>query len=648
MNRRLYFVNRKWTPPYREAEPPAAGYAYYASQRMVQAYDEFGHRVMSFPIFERHRYQWYYYTRPNALAVRDDGAVYVAGARLNYDDDIASTPERLETRYRHYYETSRSLLLLSQEGEELPTPIHYHNAEIADIAYDAADGAVYLVGESLDAAGVAAPYDPLYSWLYYLPESGYTNVRKLAADGSVIWSAYLGNHRNDLAYCRIVLFDGDAYVLSTSVDPPNPYGQATSKIFRLAGVTGAITTLIDSGDLPLNAYGLFPLFPHFALHPLTGHVYVVTAAYAGVWDFSLRHYDNDGQLVGDAVSLSGMHQSSFSPKVVVTENAVYTAQQNEFDSGFRKYDADDLALIRVNGQPPGATFAVDEAEQAVFFGDDVLPEGFSSNEDWYRFFRFDLDDITPNTRLIWGGNTPTSTAWEVEDQIGFVVAQMAWVAVDLPSLPAPLRVSPVDWQGDRYSAAAALALRVAVSAPPRWLREFVGFLQTQTIYRLRVSGGDAPLDLPLKSFSCRRQATRDLTAVCHGLSDAHITGLMARAGGELILYSGLRFRDGAEQLEELIRVPLQSLRLDRGASSRSVTLFGRATETPALQTRPVRGVSYRNRTGPVAKERIRCEVDVYITPGDTALLPSGETWVVDEITYYVDVNQAFMEVVRAG
>ena len=114
-------------------------------------------------------------------------------------------------------------------------------------------------------------------------------------------------------------------------------------------------------------------------------------------------------------------------------------------------------------------------------------------------------------------------------------------------------------------------------------------------------------------------------------------------GGDLIVYRGLRFADGSEQLDELVRVVFTGCRYDGGANRRSLTLEGSITTPSAnAQTRTARGISYRNQSA--QGRRLRCDVDTWLRPGDQMDLGGGEFITVDSIVCSISPASAVMEI----
>lgn len=215
---------------------------------------------------------------------------------------------------------------------------------------------------------------------------------------------------------------------------------------------------------------------------------------------------------------------------------------------------------------------------------------------------------------------------------------------ELPALALPLNLGRPDWQGDRYTSVAGLALEFSL-AIPRLIRDYVGALRP-AIHRL-VLDGSPPLELPVISASIRRNALeRSLSVVIAPPSLAMLDAIEARDGNDLIFYRGVRFVDDAEQLDILALAPLTDIRVDRGGRSLRVSLEGKASEAAAEgASRTIQGISYRSLAE--GRRRVRCAVDSYLRPGDVANLGGGESLTVGEIVISLTVNSATMEIAES-
>jgi hypothetical protein len=163
------------------------------------------------------------------------------------------------------------------------------------------------------------------------------------------------------------------------------------------------------------------------------------------------------------------------------------------------------------------------------------------------------------------------------------------------------------------------------------------------IYRCYLTGGSGTIQIPMSSFQCRRRIDTKawLSIVCPSATDALVTQITDRSDGQIVLKRGVKYPDGSEQLDEMMRVDYETLRFDKGSNSASATLTGRSTETYIAKERTVTGVSYRATTD--NSRRVRCDIDTYLSPGDTVDLGGEETMTVSEVTIYCSPSQAGME-----
>lgn len=210
----------------------------------------------------------------------------------------------------------------------------------------------------------------------------------------------------------------------------------------------------------------------------------------------------------------------------------------------------------------------------------------------------------------------------------------------LPALPIRLELGLPGWIGDTYTQCPPLALRLALGLPAL-RREYAGALRLPDVYRATLGA----LSLAIRTINIRRGADGAvaLTLTVPLSESVTIPALLALDGALLTLYRGVRFLDGAEQLEPMVAVTLASIRADAGARSGTATLSGSAVEiTRPPLTRALRGISYRASGSGGA--RVRCAVDTYLRPGDTADLGGGETMPVVEVTCSISAESAVMEV----
>lgn len=250
--------------------------------------------------------------------------------------------------------------------------------------------------------------------------------------------------------------------------------------------------------------------------------------------------------------------------------------------------------------------------------------------------------------------TPLFATQDLTDEVGDMAVMKFWndqsiwggrrIAVvhnsALPALSLSIGLGIPSWIGDLYTAIPGLPMRFALGLVET-IRDYVGPVRP-IVYRLYLTGSP-DIELKISSFSIRRSATaHSLSIVVPIESSAQMTAIEARAAGELLLKRGVKLGSGVEQLDEFMRVGFDGMRFDEGSKSFSASMDGKTEGTNSNpKTRTLTGISYRALQN--GRRRVRCAVDTYIRPGDTANLGAGETMVVGELVYTVSAGSAIME-----
>lgn len=210
----------------------------------------------------------------------------------------------------------------------------------------------------------------------------------------------------------------------------------------------------------------------------------------------------------------------------------------------------------------------------------------------------------------------------------------------VPSLAIHLENAKYSTIGDGYTISAAIPLYLGIDLPV-FRREYAGALYLPDVYRLSIAGD---LWLSIRSLTIRRSVGLDaLTIVAAMASPEQVAEVRARVGESMTLWRGVRFLDGQEQLEPMLTVPLESMRYDRGPGSGSFTLSGSTSAgVPINRPRTLRGVSYLQSTN--GARRLRCAIDTYLAPGDTALIRGSSSMLVNEILISISPTSGVMEV----
>jgi len=191
---------------------------------------------------------------------------------------------------------------------------------------------------------------------------------------------------------------------------------------------------------------------------------------------------------------------------------------------------------------------------------------------------------------------------------------------------------------------------VQLSAPhpfPYWTTDPS---RVQSIYLLTLTGsadGEEDIIIPISSCQIRRRDGKPTyLSVVVPKYDDYVDAITNRSNGELVLKKGVRFLDGGTQIEEITRVYLEDIRLDKGPRSRSITLSGHKTiSNDSPNEVNINKVTYKN-TSASGLRRFRSAVDLWVRPGDTVVL-DGEAIVAGMISYTIQTNSEVMEIEEA-
>lgn len=180
----------------------------------------------------------------------------------------------------------------------------------------------------------------------------------------------------------------------------------------------------------------------------------------------------------------------------------------------------------------------------------------------------------------------------------------------------------------------------ATTAPPSIIDVDAGW---RVVYLLEVDGQR----VPMSSFQAtmRREGQSFLQAVVPDGS-TYLDALTAGAPMR-VLMGYLQPDDTLTDLLEIAAAPLQIIRQDQGPQSDTLSISGYgAAPDPGAGERSLRGVSYRSINQGV--RRVRCDVDIYLRAGHTAVDADGSSFMVKLIQYFVGDGTQRMEVVQDG
>ncbi len=110
--------------------------------------------------------------------------------------------------------------------------------------------------------------------------------------------------------------------------------------------------------------------------------------------------------------------------------------------------------------------------------------------------------------------------------------------------------------------------------------------------------------------------------------------------GAVVPRAGVRVESPAPAFtaDPVARIPVVTVQVLARAPAGSASLH--SSQAP----RQLRGISYRAGEGD-GRQRVRCAVDTFLRVGEIADVGGGETLVVRELVYWIDPQQAMMEVV---
>jgi len=167
---------------------------------------------------------------------------------------------------------------------------------------------------------------------------------------------------------------------------------------------------------------------------------------------------------------------------------------------------------------------------------------------------------------------------------------------------------------------------------------------SQIYYALELDDGvlDA-IRIPISSWQATVQTDRASYAqAVIPAATQWIDAVTARAGGEFIVYRGVRYQNGDTQEAELARAPLNDVRVDRGPTNVTMTISGYATleASGTVLNRTLTNVRSESISGGF---RVRADLDFFLRPGHQAT-SRGTTFTVSYINYYVTGGDEYMDV----
>lgn len=198
-----------------------------------------------------------------------------------------------------------------------------------------------------------------------------------------------------------------------------------------------------------------------------------------------------------------------------------------------------------------------------------------------------------------------------------------------------------------FHAIPALALKLALGVPTASDPPLPPLGDGQTIYRLYLATGTNILELPLKSFQCRRRrGDSTWLAIASPNPSAAVLAALLGTTREVALYSGIRDSAGVETIGEFLRATVTDWETERVTASHELKLTCRvAAVNETLQTRALEGVDHI--ASDAGRRTVRAtKINPRLRPGDTVTW-SDIAFVAHNVSYEVGTGGSWMEVQEA-
>lgn len=213
-----------------------------------------------------------------------------------------------------------------------------------------------------------------------------------------------------------------------------------------------------------------------------------------------------------------------------------------------------------------------------------------------------------------------------------------------------------DVPDDVFPSTEVVEARVSIPGPlgtPSILAayDFSGLIADARSYYVMEIEGDPVLRVPISSWQATVQTDTSSFLQCViPAADDYVDDIEDRLDTEQFIVYRTTFVDGVELKSELARALLETTSYAEGATKATLTLSGYdpAYETPdSPATRVLSGLRTVT-TSSAGAVRIRCDIDWFLRPGDTAQT-DDQTFTVDYINYYAPTTgDIYMDVGTRG
>lgn len=574
----------------------------------------------------------------------------------------------LESGYYEYFVDFFSIY--RQNGDRITTPV-LHERPVRAASVDAS-GCFYLAGEPDGDDYFLKKYNKDFSLEWAATLDGWWTLEPYY---TYVWIPYVGWHTLYRVHCHEfhLLVDGDENVYVTGTALLRSYSSLQYYSETITTVGTFLRKYNSSGVLQWERRFALPYYYLILSNPVTDGtlIYVAQANLSPTvyYHYSTSYFIEDTEYFFNAehsyidVSIwdaDGDLVDAFASPEDTVINAEYPGAA-ALHCGIRRLVYDDGSLYAtcpvVSSYPIAyqfdtTTFAVStptpdtliyKNSSAVKLGRMAASTPFLVMDTAHNKYLAGLVD-TVSLYYLAAYDDAGDPLWSAVEPNISGSAHFRWMtlveATNLPALALPVSLGTVSFIGDQYLEMPGLAFPISLAIPD-WRREYVG-APLPDVYRLFLDGTPA-LEIKPSSLTIRRTLYGwQLTAVGCVLSVDDLTAITDRIGNTLTLYRGVRFSNGIEQLETMMEVDLETVRGDQGPRSFSCTVDGRTeTAITGTGTRALRGISYRNISG--NQRRLRCAIDPYLRPGDTATWGS-DSLTVREITISISPVNGIMEI----
>jgi len=267
-------------------------------------------------------------------------------------------------------------------------------------------------------------------------------------------------------------------------------------------------------------------------------------------------------------------------------------------------------------------------------------------------------DDTEQYRLIYDGEIAQHTSTDqIEDQLLFFIQLTMDVIAGSPVIGSPAAFNtilindvvtgfPVISPLEAFNLAGIVDVFTGSPVISAVSAEYVPLITENSVlvYFFTLTGSP-DIEIPISSFQGRLRSGEEsyLSVVIPGMDYA---GEIAdRANGQMVIEAAYNVAGVPRKRSEIIRVNLETIRIDDGPINKSITLTGYRQETYTPKSVDLTNQIYKNLDSGKLRYRF-AEPDLTLNPGDTVTI-GYDSFTADVISYYVGPGTCQMEVSEA-